>query len=106
MLQFTEGVYDRNSGVLGDPLNRGMREGAQDDYIHPALQVMGYVTELFARSQALRRLIDEEGDASKTRHAGFEGEASAQRGFFKEHHELFASQSPAEIRRTSLHQCR
>ena len=79
-----------------------MLEGADDDCIHPALDVVGNIAQRFAVFHAGAGLVHKEGGAAQAGHAGFKGQAGAQGGFFEEQHQLFAGQRRTKISRTVL----
>ena len=104
MLQIAERVDHRNRRVLRHSRDRGMREGAQHDAVHPAFQIVRDVAQFFASVQAAVGLVDENGQTTETRHSGLEGDPRTQRRLLEEHHDLLARQHFAEIHRTALHQ--
>src|SRR5260221_7389318 len=79
-----------------------MAEGAEDNEVDPAFEVVGDVIERLAGVKAARRLVDEECAAPQAVHAGFEREASAQGRLLEEHHHLLAGENAAKIRRSLL----
>src|SRR5438270_1632567 len=106
MLEIAQGIDDGNAGVLGHRGDGRVSEGAQNDAIDPALEVVSDVAQLLAGIDARSRLIDEERMSTHTRDAGFEGQACAQRRLLEKHDNLFARQGAAKIRWTLLHQRR
>ena len=98
MFELAEGVDHRNVGVGGHLFDDRMAEGAQHDEVDPAFEVVGDVVERLAGIEAAGRLVDEEGAAAQAVHAGFEGEAGAQRGLLEEHDHLLAGEHAAEVR--------
>src|SRR3954469_13630574 len=92
--------------MLSHSGDRRVSERAQNDTVHPALEVMSDVAELLAGIDAGGCLIDKERMTAQAGDAGLEGQPSAQGWFLKEHHHLFAGEGSAEIRWTILHQRR
>src|ERR1035441_2562373 len=98
MFEFAERVDDRNVGVGGHLFNNRMAEGAEHDEVDPAFEVVRDVVERLAGIEAAGCLVDEESAATEAVHAGFEGEAGAQRGLLEEHDHLLAGENAAEVR--------
>src|SRR5437667_932222 len=72
MLQLTQGVDDRNACILRHAFDCAVRESAQDNAIHPALEVVSDVAQLFPRVETPLRLIDERRPATHASHSCFE----------------------------------
>ena len=81
-------------GHLGDGV---VRVGAEDDDVHPALEVAGHVGEGFALAEGRLGLVDEDGVAAEGVDRGLEGEARAQRGLLEEHDHLLGVERVAEV---------
>jgi hypothetical protein len=62
------------------------------------------VAQGFARGQRRRGLVHEDRGAAESGHAGFKGQARAQRRLLEEHRHLLAAESGAKVRRPRLHQ--
>src|SRR5581483_4035747 len=106
MLEFTECVDDGNAGVLGHAGDGRVRERTQNDAIDPALEVVRDITQALTRINAGGGLIDEERVSAEAGDPGFEGQASAQRGLLKEHHDLLAGEGSTKVLGTRLDQRR
>src|ERR1700736_6389843 len=100
MLQIAERVNDWNGSVLGHSLNCLLGEGAQDDGVYPAFEIMRDVTQFLSRVQSLLRLIHKERGPAQARHPRFERQPGSQGRLLEEHHHLLACKSAAKIRRT------
>ncbi len=81
-------------GHLGDGF---VRVGAEDDDVHPALEVAGYVGDGFALAEGFLGLVDEDGVAAEGVHRGLKGEACAERGLFEEEDHLLGVERVAEV---------
>ncbi len=81
-------------GHLGDGV---VRVGAEDDEVHPALEIMGHVGEGLALAEGRLGLVDEDGVAAEGVDGGLEGEAGAQRGLLEEHDHLARIEGVAEV---------
>ena len=81
-----------------------MGKSAKDDPVHPALEIVGDVTELFPPVEAPVSLIDKRSPAAHAGHPCFERQARAQRWLLKEHHDLLACEGCAETGWTGFHQ--
>ena len=68
MLQIAERVNHRDTGVLRHAFDGLLRERAQHNHIHPALQVVRHVAQRFARAEAFLRLVDEHRRTAQARH--------------------------------------
>ena len=88
MLEVGEGVDDGDAGACGHLEDGLVRVGAEDDEVHPALDVVGHVGEGFALAERGLGLVDEDGVAAEGVDAGFKGEAGAEAGFLEEHDHL------------------
>src|SRR3989454_2908857 len=91
-----ERVDDRNRGVLGKLLDRGMSERPRHDPVHPALEAPGNVPDGLALAEARLRVVEVNGRAAHARHADFKCGARPQRRLFKNHGELAAFEGPGE----------
>ena len=97
VLEVGERVDDgdaRAGGHLGDGV---VRVGAEDDDVHPALEVVGHVGEGLALAEGRLGLVDEDGVAAEGVDGGLEGEAGAQRGLLEEHDHLARVERVAEV---------
>src|SRR5579884_1569670 len=103
MFEIAERVDDGYARMLGHLLDGGVLEGAQDNAIDPALEVMGDIAELFTGIEAVARVVHEKRGAAQARHAGLKCQASAQRGLLEKHGELLAEQRAAEVLGAGLH---
>ena len=86
-------------GELGDGV---MGVGAEDDEVHPALDVVGHVGEGFTLAERGLGLVDEDGVAAEGVDGGLKGEAGAKAGLLKEHDELPGVEGVAEVFRVGL----
>ena len=97
VLEVRERVDDGHVGVRGHLGDGVVREGAEDDDVHPALEVAGDVGDGLALAEGSVGLVDEDGVAADGVHRGLEGEARAQRGLFEEHDHLLGVERVAEV---------
>src|SRR5579864_2911585 len=106
MLQVAERIDHRNGSMFGHAFNRLLLEGSQHDHIHPALEILRNVTELFARVDAAGSLVHKMTDAAEAGHSRLKRKPSPQRRLLEKHHHLLAGQSPLIDRRARLHELR
>jgi hypothetical protein len=106
MLEIAESVNYGNRCILRHAFNRLLRERAQHNGIHPAFEIVRYVTQLLSRIDSTMSLVDKKGSSAQARHSGLERKAGPKRRLLKEHHELFARQRPLKDRWTRLHDFR
>src|SRR5438445_12684924 len=92
--------------MLSHSGDRRVSERAQNDAVHPTLQVMSDVAERLACINPRGCLIDKKCMSAQTGDSSFEGQPSPQRWLLKEHHHLLAGQGSAKICWTILHQRR
>ena len=98
MFQIAECIDHWHSRVfrhLGDGV---MRVSAKDNESHPPFEIARHVGEGLAFTERGLRLIDEDALPPRVLIAASKVSAGAQRGFFKEHDHLLASERIAEIR--------
>ena len=79
---------------LGDGV---VRVGAEDDDVHPALEVAGHVGEGFAFAERGLGLVDEDGVAAEGVDCCLKGEASAEGCLLEEHDHLLGVERVAEV---------
>ncbi len=93
MLEIGEGVDDGDLGAGGHLGDGVVGVGAEDDDVHPALEVVGHVGEGLALAERRLGLVDEDGVAAEGVDGGFEGQARAQGRLLEEHHHLPGSRA-------------
>ena len=103
MLQIAERINHRATRVLGHFGDGLVCIGAQHNQAHPALHVARHIGQRLALAQGRLRLVDKHRRTTQRIHAGFKGEASAQRGFLKKHHHLPGIERVAIVGRRGFH---
>ena len=88
VLEVREGIDDGGLGAGGHLGDGVVGVGAEDDEVHPALEVVGHVGKGLALAERRLSLVDEDGVAAEGVDGGLEGEAGAERGLLKEHDHL------------------
>ena len=92
-----EGVDDGDAGGGGHFEDGLVGVGAEDDDLHPALEVAGDVGDGFTLAERGFCLVDEEGVAADGVHAGLEGEAGAEGLLFEDEDHLAGVEGVAEV---------
>ena len=86
MLQIAESINYGDRRVLRHAFNRILCERAQHDGIHPAFEIVRYVTKLLSRIDSTMSLVDKKGSSAQAGHPGLERKPGTKRGLLKEHH--------------------
>ncbi len=89
--------------MLRHALDGLLRKCAQHDQVHPALQVVRHIAQLFPGIEPFVSLIDEHRRSAQAYHPGLERQPGSQGRFLEEHDDLSARERPPKICRTRLH---
>ena len=104
VFQLTQCVDDRNACVLRHSFNCPVGKSAKDDPVHPALEIVGDVTELFPPVEAPVSLIDKRSPAAHAGHPRFKREPGAEGLLLEKHYHLLAGQCGPKIGGTRFQQ--
>jgi len=100
MVQIAQGVDDRNGGPVGQLLDGGLRKGARDDGLYPAIQIAGYILDWLTGAD---RAFAEDRVAAELFDGQFEGEAGAQGSLLEEQPDILAGEGPGILARRLFH---
>jgi len=78
MLQITERVNHWNTGVLRHALDSLLRIRAQHNQIHPALQIVRHIAQLFPGVEPFVSLVDKHRRSAQAHHPGLERQPGSQ----------------------------
>src|SRR5579863_3795298 len=74
-----------------------LRKCTENNRIHPALQIMRDIAEVFTGVNAVLRLIHKHRSTAHAGNSSLERKACTQRWLFKKHHHLFSSKGAAKV---------